>query len=342
MGRPPPAALPAVAAGLSAATAGLWRRSPGWVRVLAKAALTVAATWLVLRGVGVQLSSAWSSIDWKLVQVRTPLLALSFAALAGSFLLTAWLWGRIVRWAGGPRVSLRLALALVLVSSLGRYVPGKVFQLATLAALAGRAGTPAVPAAIAAVGGQLLHLAGAALVGGAGIAWARAPAGWAVAATVAAAAGIGALLRLGAIDAALRWGLRRTGHDASPGRARPGAVLALLLAYAAAWVLLGLAFWLLARGTGLGVSLQVAVPAFAAAYAVGYLAFFAPAGIGVREGALAASLVPVLGEEASLTLAAVQRLWITAAEAAGGAWGAAALRRPSVREGRDDSGRSPR
>ena len=74
--------------------------------------------------------------------------------------------------------------------------------------------------------------------------------------------------------------------------------------------------------------LVVATTSFAAAYFAGYIALFAPAGIGVRESGLAGLLAPVVGAEAGIVLAALQRIWITGVELVGAAVGVLVLRRP--------------
>ncbi len=81
------------------------------------------------------------------------------------------------------------------------------------------------------------------------------------------------------------------------------------LGYGGAFCLLWAAFRPLSPA---GVPL--AVSAFAAAYFLGYAAFFAPAGIGVREGALAALTAPALGAADATALAVVARIWMTATE----------------------------
>ena len=58
----------------------------------------------------------------------------------------------------------------------------------------------------------------------------------------------------------------------------------------------------------------VAGGAFASAYVLGYVALFAPAGIGVREGVLAILLAPAVGAPQAAILAILARFWITAAE----------------------------
>ena len=55
-------------------------------------------------------------------------------------------------------------------------------------------------------------------------------------------------------------------------------------------------------------------PAFAASYVAGYLAIFAPAGAGIREGVLLILLQPVMATEAALVFAIITRLWTTTTE----------------------------
>ena len=83
--------------------------------------------------------------------------------------------------------------------------------------------------------------------------------------------------------------------------------------YAIGWILQGLAFWVLARGLGFDLTLLEGVPAFPAAYLAGYVALFAPAGAGIREGVLVALLGPIMGAGAGV-VALVARLWTTAVE----------------------------
>jgi hypothetical protein len=89
----------------------------------------------------------------------------------------------------------------------------------------------------------------------------------------------------------------------------------------------------------------VVVAAYAAAYAVGFLALLTPAGLGVREGVLVVALAPVLPAGPALVVALVSRLWMMLVELAGAAVAHLLARRsatpdppdPGTRE-RGDSG----
>ena len=101
-----------------------------------------------------------------------------------------------------------------------------------------------------------------------------------------------------------------------PEGVRPGATFGIrwMGLYALGWVLQGLAFWILVRSLGLDLTAMAGLPAYPAAYVLGYVAIFAPAGIGVREGVLTGCLQPALGINAALAVALVARLWTTALE----------------------------
>ncbi|HZD05860.1 MAG TPA: lysylphosphatidylglycerol synthase domain-containing protein, partial [Longimicrobiales bacterium] len=92
--------------------------------------------------------------------------------------------------------------------------------------------------------------------------------------------------------------------------------------YTVNWILYAFAFWVLLRSFGLPGTALEGASAFAAAYVVGYLAVFSPAGLGVREGVLTLFLAPVTGQGAAVALSILARLWTTAVEVvpAGGLW----------------------
>jgi hypothetical protein len=76
-------------------------------------------------------------------------LAASFTLLVGVYIAHALLWRRIMSDLQIARPTVRATLRVYFLASLGRYLPGKVWQLAGLAVLAGRAGMPAGSAAAA-------------------------------------------------------------------------------------------------------------------------------------------------------------------------------------------------
>ncbi len=299
-----------------------------WWALPVKLALTVGVTWLILRGAGIRLAEVGTD-DWALVRLDLPYLALSVALLFATFGIAAALWSRNLVEFGERRVGVAEGAAILLIANLGRYVPGKILALAGVAVLARRRGMSGVRATGAAVTAQMVNLLGAAAVGAWVAVWsAGLSEAWKIAAGVAIVAGLTGFLYFGGAGVLLRWVLRRSGHTGELPDASGRSLLRLLPGYIVNWVVHGAAFVCLSRGLGLDIGFGVGTTAFAAAYFMGYVVMVAPGGIGVRESGLTLFLTPVLGTDAVLALAVLQRVWITAAELAGAAAGAFVLRRP--------------
>ncbi|MGI9626206.1 MAG: lysylphosphatidylglycerol synthase domain-containing protein [Longimicrobiales bacterium] len=290
-----------------------------------KLVLTALVTWLILRGVGLQVGDI-RAIDLAAFDVSAPWLMLSLLLLFSAFAASAWLWRGLVAALGGSRIPIKEALAIVLTSNLGRYIPGKLFQLAGLAWLSNRSGVRPSTATAAAVLGQALHLLAAALIGGGLVTQSGAiPGRWGIGGLTLVLLFALVLSWKGGLAKFTGWILKRRNEE-GPSALGEVSFMPWLAGYAANWIVLGLAFFALMKGIGVDTSLTLAVTAFAAAYLLGYLTLFAPAGIGVREGFLVVFLGPAIGQSPALAVAAAQRLWITVAELAGALIGWPALR----------------
>lgn len=297
---------------------------------LGQVVLTVAVTWLIVDRVGLgfdalarQDPSAWLPDPALLVGASLLLVA--------AYFFSAWLWGLLVRDLGGPRIPAADAVRLFMIANLGRYIPGKVWQIAGLAALAKGRGVPPATATGAAILGQGIALVAASAVGtGAILASPEPYHRWGLVGAVI----IGAVVVLLAIPPVFRalargwFRITRTAADRLPS---PAHGLRWLTLYTANWLLYAFAFWVLARSLGLDGSLVSVGSAFAAAYVLGYVMVFAPAGLGPREGFIIVFLTPHLGAAPSGVLAVVARLWTTVVELipAGVFW----LRHVAVRPG---------
>ncbi len=303
-------------------------RKRWWVTPV-KLILTVGVTWLILRGAGVRLSEV-GTVDWRLVRLNVPYLVLSVALVFVTFAITAALWSRNLVEFGERRVGVVEGAAVLLIANLGRYVPGKILALAGVAVMARRRGLSGVRATAAAVTAQMVNLLAAAAVGGWVAVWsAGLSESWQLGVGVGMVAVLGGFLYFGGAGALVRWVLRRSGHAGDLPDPSGLALLLLLPGYILNWVVFGAAFVCLGRGLGMELGFGTGITAFAAAYFAGYLAVFAPAGLGVRESSLVGLLTPVLGAEASLILSALQRVWITATELVAASAGAFVLRKPA-------------
>ncbi len=287
----------------------------------------VVALFLVLAvvAVGVALAGGWAT--WSELEVSTGApswrprptwLALSLGCAVVALLITGRMWAALFRSAGG-RTGGREATAAWLGSNLGRYLPGKIWQLTSLAAYVRARGDSGATAFAISLSLQAIILAT-----GAGVAVAALGTGafgdanaWTL-----ALAGIAILAALNPtlLKHAVRLGARLLGEE--PGTAdaplSPGAMVAAGVGGLLVWGLYGIGFWALLEGLVAEntIAIPVAGGIFAAGYVIGYLVLLAPGGIIVREGAIAALLGAVagipLGPAAAVALAA--RLWTTAAE----------------------------
>jgi len=302
-----------------------------WLLRALQLALTVVVTWFIVDRVGLGLAELTTVDAWLWVPDPLLLIAASLLLLAG-YCASAAIWGLVVRELGGPRLTVGDAVRIFLVANLGRYVPGKVWQIAGLTALAKGRGIPAGTALSAAVLGQGIALVAAAAVGmGALLGGPDAVRRWGLVGATAVALFI-ALLAVPTVFSAVSgaW-LRLTRTDAPEGLGlRHG--LRWLALYGANWILYAFSFWVLARSLGLEGALMPVASAFAAAYVLGYLMVFAPAGLGPREGFLIAFLTPHLGAAPSAVLAVAARLWTTLVELvpAGVLWLGWVRERPSA------------
>ena len=262
-------------------------------------------------GPGVEELRALGPDAWRLSPI--PLGASVLALLVGYF-MSATIWGRILSDLGGPSLGARVAVPMFMVANLGRYLPGKIWQIAGLAALARRHGIPAATATAAAVVGHGTGLLAATALGT--FALLGSPDPYPLWGTVALA-GLGVALIAAMVPAVYGRVLGawfRLARAEEPEGLAPGQGIRWLLMALASWLVYGLAFGLLVAGLGLSVTPWLAGSAFAAAYVLGYLMIFAPAGIGPREGFLILFLAPHVGGAAAGLAAVAARVWTTTVE----------------------------
>ena len=285
---------------------------------LGQLSLTLVVTWFILTRVGVDLAALreangaeWTPNLW--------MLAASSIVLLCGYLCSAGLWGRIVRDMGGPTLPMWTAVRLFMVANLGRYVPGKIWQIAGLALLAKREGVPGGVATGAAVVGQGVALMAASLLGvgtlfGPDEIWHRF--GWAgLAGGLLAASAIVAIVAVPTLfQRAMHVWYRVTRTDVPDASLKGVSGLKWLPLYLLNWLIYATAFWLFYLSFGEWTPFMQVGPAFAAAYVAGYLAVFAPAGAGIREGFLVVLLQPSMSAEVALVVALAARVWTTTVE----------------------------
>ncbi len=228
-----------------------------------------------------------------------------------------WAW-RVMLRSWGQQLDGWTAARIWTVSSLGKYLPGKVWAIAGMALMAQQSGIAPWAATGSAVVLQVLAIGtGAAIVGLTGsVALEAAHPGARVALlalVIASAAGVGLVLWPPFLRVLLRVGGVKGAESITP---RPAGILFGIAANGIAWLGYGAALWLLVRGLlpDANLSLAAAVAVFTASYLAGFLALIAPGGLGVREGLFILMLQGPLGIAAATALALASRVLLTLTE----------------------------
>lgn len=234
---------------------------------------------------------------------------LSFLLLLFSQIYVVFLWQLIVN-TGSNKIKIKDAVAIFYVSALGRYIPGKVWQLIGLAYLSEDAGIESEVAITASLLSQSLSIVS------------------------------GIIVSLGTIVDYVKWYFvfplmvllliflyppvfnhmlsllsKKLRKKDLRMEMRFEKELLLFLGYVIAWILYGISFYLLLRSLDLELSIMRSIQFFSVSYLVGLFAIFVPGGLGIREGILTILLkkIGVIGYLSSL-IAVVERINITITE----------------------------
>jgi hypothetical protein len=291
----------------------LWSR----YRTLILRALAV----VVVGYAGVYLWRQWQSASRAELRVAldVPSLLLASVVVLSTYVLLVETWRRVLA-VYGKRIPFVDAAHVWFVSNLGKYVPGKIWQVTAMTTMTTSLGVRGVDSASAAavitvvniVAGFAIVLAvGSGLLHTLGVGYERA----AILGTIVLA------LALVAAPWTARLASRATSRVLGKefNLAAPASAMWISLAgCATSWAAYGVAFQLFVRGvTGRADGPWTAyLAAYTLSYLVGYLALFAPGGIGARELVLTSALQALnLATPAEAALITVgSRLWLTVLE----------------------------
>lgn len=261
------------------------------------------------------LAQHWDEAQQALASTRPRWLLLAASALtvlaAYAVLIQVW---RAILTGAGESLRYGSAARIWTVSNLGKYVPGKVWQMSAMALMAREQGVSGVAAAGSSVLSQLVTLVtglAVTVMTGAGVLPDRRAAVFAAVVSLLALAVMPVGLPIG--ERLLR---RATGRDVTFPRLAPRAFVIAVIGSSLGWLLLGTGFHLLGRGLGvIDLSLPASIAAFVGSYLAGFLALFSPGGVGVREGAMQGMLRGLgVPEGEALVLVVASRLWLTVLE----------------------------
>lgn len=256
-------------------------------------------------------------------QVRSGFTDFGVGAVLGSFALvllslaaTMQVWRSLLA-AAGSRVPLAPAARIFFVGQIGKYLPGAVWPVLAQMELGQaqriprrRSATVAVVTMLVSLAAGMLTAAVATVAGLTGSA--TGGYGWAFLAAPVLLVGLHPRVLNPMIDRLLRLARRPPQEVPLTGHAIGVATLWAVLY----WVLNGVAVWLLATRLGAadGRTFLLATGGFAFAWCAGFLVVLAPAGAGVREVVLVASLSPVLSVGEATAVALASRLLTTVAD----------------------------
>ncbi|UCD94426.1 MAG: flippase-like domain-containing protein [Candidatus Zixiibacteriota bacterium] len=265
----------------------------------------------------------WAELQNWNWQISWPLALLSILLLAAAYVTASQGW-RTILYGFGHRIRFHESFRVVYLANLGRYIPGKVWQVIGMVGLAREVNIPAK-----------ISLASFALVQ----AYALPASFLLVLIMLGYAAPLQALavyrdifyifmavvvlifLILFFAPKGLNWALNRIlklfRQEAVQYRPDFKNRLAIFAWYLVTWVFLGLSFhfFVAALIADSGFRVLFSAGAYIAAYNLGYISFISPGGLGVREGVMSALLAPQLGGPVAASIALIHRVWITLAEA---------------------------
>ncbi len=282
---------------------------------------------LALIFIGLLLHAQWEELQgyaWRI--------DLRWLALSAGFMIAAWavevlLWLRMLDAVGG-RLPYWAALRIWFLSAIVRYIPGNIWQPMSLTYLAAQRGVQ-IEATLTSI--LLYQVITIFAVGPIAAAYFPLTGNWGTltdvfyeATPVLVALGLAPaivfLVRPRWLLEGINWGLHRIGRPRLPIHLSRAALFFLFALGAFDWLLWGAAFYALAFGIGAATSggnefaMLHLLPLYPVAYAIGFLSFLTPSGLGVREGALYVLLTPLLGGGGATVLALAMRIWTTFGE----------------------------
>jgi glycosyltransferase 2 family protein len=294
-----------------------------FVRAEAKTVIRLAIMLLLAYVVVRVLAKSWDDIRSSAAALRPSWsgLVLASVCVCGGYAILIAAWRMLLEKWRSP-LNAMSAARIWFVSSLGKYIPGKIWAIGAMAMLAKEAGASPVAATGSSIIMQIVNLAAGFVVVsvvGAGELLAPYPllrvASWITIAASVTGLAFGPQLLIWAV----RTGTRLVGRPMPdmPEITRR-TLLLVFAANVAAWIAYGIGFgifWAALLGRGGGISMA-ALAVYTASYLVGYMVLPAPGGIGARETAMIGLLISLrLATPADAALlATTSRIWLTLLE----------------------------
>ncbi len=301
----------------------VWRRSLS----LIKLALVI----LALLFIGLLLQSQWDELRTQPWRLHGGWLTAAILTLLVTWAAEIGLWRLLLRLIDGPldgRLDFWAAARIWFASAIVRYIPGNIWQPLGMTVLCRERGIRAEATLISVVLIQVITLLGVLplaavyllFTGNLGMLTVEMTGAIPWLAGLALGSVLIFLLRPGWLFGLLNWLLVKVGRPALPITFSSARLLGLLIIGMGIWILWGLTFAAVTFAVvdlspaQMGTDLFHLVGTYPMAYAMGYLSFITPSGLGVREGALFFWLEPVIGGGVATLAALAMRLLMTSFE----------------------------
>lgn len=293
------------------------RKSRLWWRVLQIAFLVAAFAYFAIK-----IADNWAEFKTSASSIEpewTGILVASVIVL-GTYALLIQSWRMLINGSGSS-LNYLPAVRIWTIANLGRYIPGKVASVAALGVLAAQEGVSGVAAASAAILGTLINIGagfGLVAVTGSQVLDKLGPLYRSIAIIGSVCFVVGIMAMPWILPPAAKWLAARIGRQPVEIVVDKPVLWLSVTINVISWFLYGWAFRVFALSVFPGIqgtTLQF-VAIWTASYLVGYLAFFAPGGIGAREFAMVAALTALgMTDAAGASVVAVSsRLWLSVLE----------------------------
>ena len=267
-------------------------------------------------------AAQWSKVEGTISQVSVAALTAGAVAMTVATLCSMLAWRAVLADLGSP-LPYPAAGGVFFLGQLGKYLPGAVWPVVAQMELGKEHGVPRRRSGIAALLVIVMGLTAAGLVSAVTLPFVGALGEnrWVLALPV-----VGVVLLHPAVPRLAARVLRREPPERTLTKR---GILTALGWSVAQWVAYGAGVWAVARGLpdAPGGLLALATGAYALAWSAGFLVLVAPAGAGVREGALVLLLAPAYGSGPALGIALLARLLATVGDVV---WGLSAFVRFGV------------
>lgn len=273
----------------------------------------------ILYFVGNQITQNWDELvryDWTF---NPSWFVLSIIAQLATFVMFSKVWCMLVD-GFGYQVPLRYGFKIGYIANLGRYIPGKIWQVFGMVYYAKKVNMTEEAAITSWIIAMMFALPSAFLASLAGI----------IFFSQVLLSELDSTMRLGIFAIAavtflmsvvlialptrslafLNILLKKIGRRSLEFHLSSGLAFRVYAGYFACWIMYGVSFWMFLHAILPDPKIGVveATTAFILAYQLGYVAFLAPGGIGVRELVLTSALMPFIGPIAS-GVAVAARFW---------------------------------